>query len=307
MRLLAYIALTLPLMPVQAVAVAFRLPLRTALPLWYHRRCCRLLGFRVERRGRQSRTHPTLYAANHISYFDIMVLAAMIAGSFVAKAEVARWPLFGWLARLQRTVFVERRGRQAANHRDEIAERLAAGDDLILFPEGTSSDGNRVLPFKTALFAVAERHPGGAPLTVQPVSIAYTRLDGMPMGRFIRPFLAWYGDMDMAGHLWHAAGLGQVTVVVEFHTPVTIEQFASRKAMSAYCGRVVAEGVDRALAGRRRNRAQVDSESDEAAALDGPEAVTLEPMVPTTDPATEADNRPPDRPGAGAAAPGPRE
>src|SRR3546814_6911519 len=85
-----------------------------------------------------------------------------------------------------------------------MTRRLEAGDDLVLFPEGTSGDGNRVLAFKSALFSVAERRPQGEPLTVQPVSIAYTRLDGLPLGRYLRPFFAWYGDMELGPHLWHA-------------------------------------------------------------------------------------------------------
>ena len=211
-RLLVYAGFTIPLMPVQALAVLLDLPLQRTMPLWYHRRCCRLLGFRVEASGRKSTAHPTLYASNHVSYIDIMVLGSLIEGSFVAKAEVASWPLYGWLAKLQRSVFVERRGRAALAHRDEMSGRLERGDDLILFPEGTSSDGNRVLPFKSALFSVAEQRPRGEALLVQPISIAYTKLDGMPMGRYLRPLFAWYGDMDMGGHLWHSVGLGQVTV-----------------------------------------------------------------------------------------------
>lgn len=255
LRILAYVGLTLPLMPVQAVALALRLRLRRTLPLWYHRQCCRILGFDLERHGRRSGRHPTLFVANHVSYFDIMVFGALIPASFVAKAEVARWPLFGWLARLQRTAFIERRGARTAEHRDALQQRLEAGDDLILFPEGTSGDGNSVLPFKSALFSVAEFRPGGKPLTVQPVSIAYTRLDGVPMGRYLRPFFAWYGDMEMGGHLWEAAGLGRVSVVVEFHPPVTIEAFGSRKALAAHCERQVAAGVSSALAGRPQRAA----------------------------------------------------
>jgi 1-acyl-sn-glycerol-3-phosphate acyltransferase len=249
-RILLYAGLTLALMPVQAVAVALRLPFSRTLPLWYHRQCCRILGMRIERRGRRSRARPTLFVANHASYFDIMVLAALVKASFVAKAEVAAWPLFGWLAKLQRTVFVERRVARTAEHRDNMADRLETGDSLILFAEGTSSDGNRVLPFKSALFSVAEQRPRGKPLQVQPVSIAYTRLDEVPMGRYLRPFFAWYGDMDMASHLWHAAGLGWVTVVVEFHPPVTIEELGSRKALCDHCQAMVAAGVAAALAGR---------------------------------------------------------
>src|SRR4030095_4474633 len=118
-----------------------------------------------------------------------------------------------------------------------------------------SNDGNRTLPFRSALFGVAERTAeDGAPeppLTIQPISLAYVRLNGMPIGRSLRPFLAWYGDMELLDHLWQVAGLGRITVAVEFHPPVTLAQFGSRKPLSEYCQRAVAEGVATALAGRR--------------------------------------------------------
>jgi len=258
-RMLAYLCLTLPLMPVQAAAVRLALPLRETLPRWYHERCCRILGFRVERSGQKSRHRPTLYVANHVSYFDVTILGSLIEGSFVAKTEVAAWPLFGWLAKLQRTVFVARRGRDAGNNRNEISARLRSGGDLVLFAEGTSSDGNRVLPFKSAMFAVAAAETEGRPLCIQPVSISYTCLDDVPMGRYLRPFFAWFGDMELAGHLWHAIGLGKVTVVVDFHPPVTLGEFASRKALSLHCQEVVSKGVSAALAGRAPHRAGAPS------------------------------------------------
>ena len=100
-----------------------------------------------------------------------------------------------------------------------MTARLEAGDNLILFPEGTSNDGNRVLPFKSAFFGIAENPgQGQAAGTVQPVSIAYTRLNGIPMGRPYRPFYAWYGDMELASHLWNVAGLGNATIAIQFHT-----------------------------------------------------------------------------------------
>jgi len=242
-RLAAYALFVLACLPVQAVLVALKLPVAKSFPYWFHRRCLRIFGIRVVRRGRQSREHPTLYVCNHVSYWDISVLGGLIKGSFVAKAEIADWPFFGLLAKLQRSVFVDRRPSKAVHQRDEMTERLEAGDDLILFPEGTSGDGNRVLPFKSALFSVAERRPHGQPLTVQPVSVTYTALDGVPMGRYLRPAFAWYGDMDLAPHMWESAGLGKLTVVVEFHPPVTFDDFGSRKAMADYCQKEVAQGV----------------------------------------------------------------
>ncbi|HUC62093.1 MAG TPA: lysophospholipid acyltransferase family protein [Alphaproteobacteria bacterium] len=265
-RILAYLSLTFALVLPQAIAVALESPFRQRIPLFYHRTCRRIFGLRVELRGTMARTPPVLFASNHTSYLDIMVLASLIPGSFVAKSEVASWPLFGLLAKLQRTVFVVRDRRHAMAQRDEMSVRLAAGDDLILFPEGTSNDGNRVLPFKSALFAAAQPEVGGRALTVQPVSVAYTALDGMPLGRFLRPFYAWYGDMDMASHIWRVAGLGNATVVVEFHPPAPPETLRSRKALAEYCQRAVAAGVARALSGRPLEVVPADGEGAEGEA-----------------------------------------
>jgi 1-acyl-sn-glycerol-3-phosphate acyltransferase len=249
-RLLAFIGLTLPLMPLQALAVLADARLARRLPRFYHRIACRIIGLEVVVGGAPQAAPPTLFVGNHVSYLDIPALASVLEGSFVAKAEIARWPFFGWLARLQRTVFIERRAHHAARHRDSIAARLGQGDNLILFPEGTSNDGNRVLPFKSALFSVAENQVDGRPLTVQPFSIAYTRLGGLPMDRASRPLYAWYGDMELPGHAWRVLGLGRVRVDVVLHPPLTLAALGSRKALADHCQRVVAEGAAAALAGR---------------------------------------------------------
>lgn len=246
----AYCIVTPLCMLVQALALTLHLPFQRSFPMWYHRQICRIMGLKVEARGQQSTARPTLFVSNHVSYLDIEVLGSLVKASFVAKAEVREWPIFGWLARLQRSVFVERRPGRAADSRDEMGERLDAGDSLILFPEGTTSDGNRILPFKSALFSVAERRVDGKPLTVQAISVAYVKLDGMPMGRYLRPYVAWYGGMELGGHFARVFGLGRVTVIVEFHPPVTIDQLGDRKALSAYCQAQVARGVVSALTGR---------------------------------------------------------
>lgn len=255
-RLLLYTGFSVPLGVLQTLAKALKLPVAAALPNWYHRQCARILGIRIERRGRPLRQQPTLYVPNHVSYLDITVLGALIRGSFVAKSEVRKWPMFGWLATLQDTVFVARRASSTAAHRDEMVRRLEAGDSLILFAEGTSGDGNRVLPFKSALLSAAEHYGGEAPLMVQPVSIAYTRLDDLPLGRYFRPMFAWYGDMDLVPHLWQMAGLGRLTVAVQFHRPVTLAELGSRKALSDHCQAVSARGVAAALSGRKLAVAQ---------------------------------------------------
>jgi lyso-ornithine lipid O-acyltransferase len=248
-RLALYFAWTLSLLPVQAVGLVLGCRWTHALPVFYHRWCCRILGFRVRSVGNPTAERPVLFVANHVSYTDITILGSVIAGSFIAKAEVADWPFFGWLAKLQRSVFVDRRVRSAATQRDAITDRLSAGEALILFPEGTSGDGNRVLPFKSALFSAAQPNDI-PPVIVQPVSLAYTRLDGMPIGRLYRPFFAWYGAVDLAPHLWSMVSLGMVEVVVEFHPPTFLSHCGSRKALAGYCYARIAGGVAGALFGR---------------------------------------------------------
>jgi 1-acyl-sn-glycerol-3-phosphate acyltransferase len=246
-RLALYFAWTAGLMPVQLIGLALRRHWTSTLPVFYHRWCCRILGFRIRVIGTPTTERPVLYAANHTSYTDITVLGSVIPGSFIAKSEVARWPFFGWLAKLQRSVFVDRRVRSTVAQRDAIGKRLADGDALILFPEGTSGDGNRVRPFKSALFAAAQKGEGIPPVVVQPVSLAYTRLDGIPIGRLYRPFFAWYGAVDLAPHLWSMVGLGTVEVIVEFHPPTFLRDCGSRKALAEYCHARIAGGVAGAL------------------------------------------------------------
>jgi 1-acyl-sn-glycerol-3-phosphate acyltransferase len=249
-RVALYLAVTVPTGPIQALLLLIKSPLARRFPSFYHRLCCRILGFRIDITGTRSTVHPTLYVANHASYLDIPILGGLIAGSFIAKAEIASWPYFGILAKLQRSVFVDRRPGSTAQQRDAIMRRLEEGDDLIIFPEATSGDGIHILPFKSALLSVAELRPRGEPLVVQPVSVAYVRLDGMPLGRFYRPLVSWYGGMEVAPHLWMMLGLGAITVKVIFHQPVTLEEFGSRKALAAHCYKVVAVGLAAALSGR---------------------------------------------------------
>ena len=248
-RVVPYLIFTILLMPIQALALAARSSLAVDLPLFYHRWSTRMLGLRVIVRGEPSQAKPTLFVANHTSYLDIEVLASVLKVSFIAKAEMTNWPFFGWLAKLQRSVFVDRKRTHVGSHTSEVGKRLAAGDNLVLFAEGTSSDGNRLLPFKSALFSVAEQASADRPLTIQPVSVVATALDGMPLGRALRPIYAWYGDMPLLSHAWQAATLGRLTVVVEFHPPFTAEN-QTRKEMAARCQAEVGAGVARAISGR---------------------------------------------------------
>jgi len=249
-RLSVFSLYTVLAVPVQIALLRVAPESWAVLPRLYHRVTAALMGFEIETRGEISATRPTLFVSNHVSYLDITVLGAMLTASFVAKTDVASWPVFGLLSKMQRTVFVDRRRGTAHRQRDDLFARLEAGDNLVLFPEGTSSDGTRVLPFRSALMSAAERTVADKPIAVQPVSITYTRVNGLPLGRDLRPLVAWYGAMELLPHLWRFASLGHVRAVVEFHRPVSIEEFGSRKELARYCGEEVASGLARALAGR---------------------------------------------------------
>src|SRR5437588_12704100 len=176
--IVVFALVTLILMPLQWLAITFKRPLRRRIPVLYHRFVCRLLGIRIRSIGAPIDRRPLLIVANHSSWLDISVITAQAPGVFVAKAEIARWPFFGLLAKLQRTVIVERDRRQKTGEVNaEIGRRLAEGDPVLLFGEGTAGDGNRVMPFRTALIGAARDAIAASEhvsrVWIQPLSIAY--------------------------------------------------------------------------------------------------------------------------------------
>lgn len=210
---LGFLCLTLPLMLVQLILVVFRLRAATLLPCYYHRILCLLLGITVTIKGLKPVT-PALLVSNHVSWLDIPILSSVMPLSFIAKREVGGWPLFGWMAKLQRCVFVNRDKRHSTGKSSaEIADRLHEGDTLVLFPEGTSNDGHCVMPFKSSYFGAAEN----LDVAVIPLTLAYKSNYNLPLTKRQRPSFAWYGDMDLLQHLWEALKAGPIEVVVRFH------------------------------------------------------------------------------------------
>jgi lyso-ornithine lipid O-acyltransferase len=249
--LAVFLIVTLAAMPVQWLFIKLGLRAARTFPGQYHRLVCALFGIHIRIAGKPVTGEGVLLVANHTSWADILIFSAATPLCYVSKAEVARWPFFGTLARLQRTVFVERERRSTTGQaRDVIRERLMAGETLLLFPEGTSNDGNRVLPFKSALLGAAEAVlASGRHVAVQPVSAAFTQLHGLPMGRENRPLFAWYGDMEMVPHLWEAILAGPIEVVVQFHPPLSLDEM-DRKTLAIRARQVIQAGVSEALQGR---------------------------------------------------------
>jgi 1-acyl-sn-glycerol-3-phosphate acyltransferase len=248
-RALACVAMTGALLvpAVLAALVVGRVP--GWLKRTWHRGCCTIFGLEIRIHGEPSLAGGTLYVANHVSYLDISVLGAVLNVPFVAKSEIAGWPVFGLIGRLGETLFIDRRTGQARGQRDALAARLAAGERLILFAEGTSSSGDRVLPFKSALFAALVPGDAARAIQMQPLTIAYPRFrGGLGIGHGMRPLYAWYGDMTLLPHIWSALGLPGAEVELRFHPPVAASDFSSRKALARHAEQEVANGLAAARA-----------------------------------------------------------
>jgi len=227
------------------------------LPGWgfiasnYYRVLCALLHIRVSVVGNPVRDRAVLFVSNHVSWVDIVVIGSITPVAFVAKREVASWPLVGITAKMQRTVFVDRgRRHQTGDAVNEIVGRVASGTSVVLFAEGTSSDGNRVLPFRSALLGAIEDQGGGARILMQPMAITYIGQHGLPMGRQHRPLVAWYGDLDFMPHIRAFIERGAVDAVVTYGDPVPADRDMDRKAMSKRLEGTVRELLVTALRGR---------------------------------------------------------
>lgn len=217
------------------------------VPMYFHRLVLILTGIQVRVYGKPSTDSPVLFVSNHTSYLDIPVLGSILPAGFVAKADVADWPLFGFLAKIQNTVFIERRSTRIAEQTRQLQDYMANRRNIILFPEGTSSEGLEVLPFKSALFNIVEDSANGTQITVQPVSVTCVEFDGLPMLREDRAQYAWFGDMTMLPHLWNVFQNGAFAVDVIFHTPLTVGDCTNRKELAAACQAAVTAGVARSL------------------------------------------------------------
>jgi lyso-ornithine lipid O-acyltransferase len=234
---------------------------RLHLPGWgfiathYYRVLCRLLRIRVSVVGEPVHDRAVLFVSNHVSWADILVIGSIAPVAFVAKREVASWPLVGVTARLQRTVFVDRaRRHQTSQAVAEIIKRLVGGTSVVLFAEGTSSDGNRVLPFRSALVGAMEGTGSRAErgVLIQPMSIGYTGLHGIPMGRQHRTLVAWYGDLDFMPHVKVFIARGAVDAVVSYGEPFTADGAIDRKAMTKRLEGTVRQLMAATLRGRPR-------------------------------------------------------
>lgn len=213
--------------------------------LYFHKGACRIFALRCRITGQVSAHKPTLFLSNHISYLDVIVLGAFTPAYFIAKSEVANWPLFGTLAKLQNTLFFERKGNKVRSQLEIMTSHFNDKKNLLLFAEGTSTEGEHVEAFKSSLLHSVEK--AREEVLIQPVTISYTRYKNKPMDRNTRDHFAWYGAMPFGAHFFSAAGLSKADVSVIYHQPIKLSDFETRKDCARHCFTQVRLGLEQSL------------------------------------------------------------
>jgi lyso-ornithine lipid O-acyltransferase len=233
--------------PLQWISLNLRLFPSRWLPQLFHRLATSILGINIVQTGNYHKNAPCLIMSNHVSWSDILVMGACGPMRFIAKSEVASWPLFGFFARLQRTIFVER-GKRSTIPRvnQKIAEAMAQHDPIVLFAEATSSNGTRIHPFRSsharAAAQAAEAHPHKTAY-IQPVAIYYRGRWGMPLGRHERADIAWYGDMDLVPHIWSIICQAPIECHISFGEPIACHGTTDMKALTAQAEKKVRDMI----------------------------------------------------------------
>lgn len=239
-RVLFFVFIFIPwliiFVPIQFIWSRLRAPGWNLIPRWFHMVGSTFLGLKITVLGKPVQGRPTLIVSNHISWTDIIAIGSVADVTFVAKQEVANWFFVGFMASLQRTVFVDRSRRTDAKRTTgEMARRMADGGAVLLFAEGQSDIGTHVLPFRTALVGAAQQamvEAGATEVMIQPLTIAYTRLQGLPVGRTDRNHIAWIKGQTVGENIREILMGGVKEVTIAFGTPKPLAAGADRKTVT---------------------------------------------------------------------------
>lgn len=241
-RLFFYGLACLLLIPIQQLVVLItKGPASHIIPRAFHRFSCRLFGIKVTIKGQPAANKKIIFVGNHLSYLDIEVIGSALKTSFIAKEDVADWPLFGTLARLQQTVFISRDPKRAEESKAVFLSALERTMPLVLFAEGTSSNGSSILPFKSTLFDPLLT----TSLIIQPFTLSLTHMDGEPVREPAqRDRYAYYGDIVLAPHLWAFAKGKGAALTLTFHAPLDRTAHPDRKSLAIAAQTACAAGLE---------------------------------------------------------------
>ncbi|MEO6103511.1 MAG: lysophospholipid acyltransferase family protein [Pseudoxanthomonas sp.] len=251
-KLLMILFVSALLMPLQALVMAvIRGPPAFVVPRLWHRCLCRILGLSIEVVGKRCVQGRTLYVGNHISHFDILLLGSVLHTRFIAKDDMQQWPGVPFIAGLQQTVFISRRSRDASATATAVAEVMRKGDNLLLFAEGTTSDGRTVAPFKSSLFSlfVGDASDAATAWTVQPFTLVLLGIDGHALrvgegGEEDRDVYAYYGNMDAGAHVRRFLRGKGARLRLVLHAPMHVAAGTDRKVLSALTHHIVASALE---------------------------------------------------------------
>lgn len=239
---------TLPLVSIQMIVLVFHKgPYAYYVPRFWHKGVCAITGLKTEICGEPVHNQQVIYISNHLSYLDIPVIGSYLLASFVAKEDVARWPVLGFLSTVQQTAFISRTSAHAKKVANALDQMLKNGKSLILFPEGTSSAGTSVLPFKSSLFSLVtarEDNPDFKPVLIQPFTLQLVTVNGHAVTPETRDLYSWYGEMDFGPHIWEFLQNKGAKVRLTFLPPILPDAAMDRKTLC----KIVQDRVEAGLA-----------------------------------------------------------
>lgn len=231
-RVLILIFSALFFAPILLILSIFFPPLFSPFRRFFFKFLLKMAGIKLEIQGQLKKGKKVVYVANHISYMDVLALGAKIPGSFVAKNEVGKWPLINFVSVATRTLLIARITKFPFSELCSFKRKIYRGENVIFFPEGTTSEGSSILKFKSSLFRIAEEANENNIINIQPISLAYTKINGERTNYNTRKKLAWYGDAEFVPHLWEMFKTPRMTISLFFHPALTYRKPASRKLVT---------------------------------------------------------------------------
>ncbi len=239
MKVFLLFLIILALAPIQFILVKIKLKYRIYIPIIFHKILLKILGVKVKLIGQKTSIRPLILAGNHTSYIDIIILGSIMPICFIAKQEIKSWFLFGFLAKMQNTIFIKRKNFKTLENIKSINNDLGSNSAVVLFPEGTTNSGKKILNFKSSLFNIFENNNT---LRLQNFSLCYTHVNGMPIDNRTRPLISWYGDMNIVKHLLNFLKLSSVNATLILH-PVMQFKDENRKTISMLSFKQVKDGI----------------------------------------------------------------
>ena len=246
LKFFLFILLTVPIVAMQwLLLLVYKGKAAYILPWIWQMGVCAIFRIKIKIIGTPHNQSQTIYVSNHISYLDISVIGSILRASFVAKKDVASWPVFGFLSTLQQTAFISRDRADVKQAKNNLDQMLNDGKSLIIFPEGTSTDGKEVIPFKSSLFSIAMKE-NLKDIYVQPFTLKMQSVDGKPVEtQETRDLYSWHINMDtpLGEHLWRFAQSSGAVISLNFHEPLKAHDFENRKTLAKACYEAVSNGL----------------------------------------------------------------